>query len=179
MEWEQRFAQGGSRGPVLSRRNRSALSTELKQFLVSRVVLVDDLRKVDVPGPRVGMRVGNVVHPGRVMSAPYYRSIGVRGRYIFLLGLRSLLLGVLGWLLLVGLPVLRNRVRRAYMKGGRWVKVRGWSCRKWCYRVGERLIIKDDGICRGSGMHLLIKGCRNVWMRVGVTLKRGVLGWNG
>ena len=101
----------------LSGRDRSALSTELKQFLVPGVVLVDDLRKVDVPGPRVGMWVRNVVHPGRVMP-PYDRTIRVGGRHVFWLRLGSLLLRILRRLLLVGLPVLGDGVRRADMEGG-------------------------------------------------------------
>ena len=123
-------------GPSLSGRNRSALSTELKQLLIPRVVLIDDLRKVDVPGPRVGMWMWNVVHPGRIMP-PYDRTIRVGGRHVFWLRLGSLLLRILRRLLLVGLPVLGNGVRRVDVEGGRRVKTRSRSGRKWCYRVRE------------------------------------------
>ena len=90
--------------PTLSRRNRATLRTELEQILIPRVFLVDDLRKVDVPSPRVGMRVRNVVHSGRVMP-PYNCTITIAGWHIFWLSLRSLLLGILR-LLLIRLPVL-------------------------------------------------------------------------
>lgn len=121
--------------PSSSGRDRSALSTELKQFLIPRVVLVNDFRKVDVPGPRVGVWMWNVVHPGIMPS--YDRTIRVGGRHVFWLRLGSLLLRILGRLLLIGLPVLGDRVRRVDMKGGRRVKMRSRSSRKWCYRVGE------------------------------------------
>ena len=97
------------------------MSTELKQFLVPGVVLVDDLRKVDVPGPRVGMRVRNVVHSGRVMP-PYNCTITIAGWHIFWLSLRSLLLGILR-LLLILLPVLWDGVWRVDVEGGRRVKM--------------------------------------------------------
>ena len=41
----------GSGSPPLSGRNGSTLSAELKQVLIPRVILVQDFRKVDVPGP--------------------------------------------------------------------------------------------------------------------------------
>ena len=62
------------------------------------------------------------------------------------------------------------------MEGGRRMEVRSWGSREWCYRVGERLVIKQNGICRGSRMNLLIKLCRNMRVRVRVPLKRIVLG---
>ena len=39
------------------------------------------------------------------------------------------------------------------MERGRRVKVRSGGGRKWCYRMGERLVIEHDGICRGGRMH--------------------------
>jgi hypothetical protein len=114
-----------------------------------------------------------VVHSGPIMSSND-RTIGVGGRYIFLLRLRSLLLRILWLLLLVGLPVLRDGVRGVDVEGGRRVKMRSRSGRKGCYRVRELLVIKHNGICRGGGMHLLIERCRNVG--VGMALKRRVLG---
>jgi len=121
----------------------------------------------------MGMWMWDVVHPGRIMP-PNDRTIRVGGRHILLLRLGSLLLRILRWLLLVGLSVLRDGVRRVDVEGGRWVKMGSRSGRKWCYRMRERLVIEHDGICRGGGMHLLIEWCRN--MRVGVSLKRRVLG---
>jgi len=50
------------------------------------------------------MRMGDVVHPGRIMP-PSNCAIRVGGRHVFLLWLESLL-GILGGLLLIGLPVL-------------------------------------------------------------------------
>jgi len=103
-------------GPPLSRRNRSTLSAELKQILIPRIVLVDDLRKVDVPGPRVSVWVRNVVHPGRIVPS-CDSTVRTGGRHIFWLGLRPLLLRILMRLLLIGLPVLRDGVRRVDVEG--------------------------------------------------------------
>ena len=50
------------------------------------------------------MWMGNMVHPGRIMPSTN-RAIRVGGRHVFLWGLESLL-GILGGLLLIGLPVL-------------------------------------------------------------------------
>jgi len=143
-----------TQNPPLSRGNRSTLSTKLKQVLIPRIVLVDDFRKVDVPGPRVGMRVRDVMHPGRIVPSNN-RTIRVGGRDIFWRRLGSLLLRILRLLLLllIWLPMLRDGGRRVDMEWGRWVKMGSRSSRKWCYGVREGLVIEQDGICRGGGMH--------------------------
>ena len=61
------------------------------------------------------MWMRDVVHPGRVMP-PDDRPIGVGGWHILLLGLKPLL-RILRRLLLIGLPVLWNGVRRVDVEG--------------------------------------------------------------
>ena len=76
------------------------------------------------------------MHPGRIVPS-CDSTVRIGGRHIFWLGLRPLLLRVLMRLLLIGLPVLPDGVRRVDVERGRRVKVRSRSSRKRCYRVRE------------------------------------------
>jgi len=71
------------------------------------------------------MRMWDVVHPGRIMP-PNNCTIRIGGRHVLLLRLEALL-GILGGLLLIGLPVLWDGVRGVDVEWRRRVKMRSRS----------------------------------------------------